>query len=108
MTAVMDVLAGAFGGLHHTDALQQWKKKDYCETRCIDYLHRMELATFDSNHLTRLVVLCHDKGLRLSISPHKFYLLEFKFSNRMGRRHGQIYPRHPTIEQAVSLVRRNR
>lgn len=106
MTAVIEVLSLSFGGLHHTETRSQWRKEDYCNTRSISYIHRCGgLSTFDFNYLTKLVILAHDKGLRLEISPHEFYALELHFSNRMGRRKGHIGNRHPTIEEAIQNVR---
>lgn len=64
--------------------------------------HRM--ATFDFNDLTTLVLLAHDRCIRVEIqacSPHRVRLR----LHRRDRRSGPNYSRHPTIEEAVQKHR---
>lgn len=107
MKEVLSIMDETFRGLHHTDCMSQWKGTDYCRTRSIiyEYTHG-ELATYDGSELTRLVILCHERGIRLAISvdqngKRRNRSLMLLFSNRMGNRSGKLYDRHPTIYQAI-------
>ena len=103
MKDVLEMLSIAFYGLHHTDALGHWKGKDFCETRQAEYVDwRRDLATFDYNHLTTLVILAHLKGIRVCVShpndAKRRACLKLVFSKWGGMQ-------HPTIEQAIKRVR---
>jgi len=62
------------------------------------------LATFDHNRLTFLVILAHDRCIRLEIvasGPCRVGLMLHKRPTRNGLAH----ERHPTLEQAIGDVR---
>jgi hypothetical protein len=106
MLTVLSILSKTFGGLHHTDATNNWKKKDFIQTRYIEYSDfRDHFSTFDYNELTKLVLLAHEKGIRISIgvnrdsSRNKRLILSF--ANRMGVRKGCISKRHPSLQELV-------
>jgi hypothetical protein len=64
-----------------------------------------DLATFDFNELTTLVVLAHYRCIRIAITqsgPHK---LGITAHARKGRS-GGVSERHPTIEDAIKSIRR--
>ena len=63
-----------------------------------------QLATFDFNRLTRLVLLAHEMCIRAEINPHAFKYLSIALHKR-HRRNGSIFERHPTIEEAIMLER---
>ena len=66
---------------------------------------RRDLATWDQNHLTRLVFAAHDRCCRLEINPSGPGRLEIAVS--VGRtRDGSIMTGHPTIEQALASWRK--
>jgi hypothetical protein len=61
------------------------------------------LATFDNDHLTRMVVRGHDACIRLAISPLNSRQLRLSFSRR--DRDGAKHDRHPTLEAAIVTAR---
>lgn len=63
-----------------------------------------ELATYDYDLLTRLVVLAHDSMIRVSISPRSNTTLELTFHPRAQRMDCPKFQRHPTIEKAIEDI----
>lgn len=61
-----------------------------------------EVSTFDYNGLTKLVVLAHDKCMRVSISA-KNQTLRIAIWKR--QREGSYYQRHPDLESHISEIR---
>lgn len=66
---------------------------------------RRDLSTFDTDALTRLVILAHDLAIRVEIRPamHNVRVLAHQRT-----REGSLMHRHPTIEEAIADVRRGR
>ena len=81
------------------------KKTDFSDAERIEVNFDRTLATFDFDHLTQLVVRCHDACVRLSIGPCNMRYLTLHFSKRDGRV-GKVWDRHPTIESAIQRIRR--
>lgn len=63
-----------------------------------------ELATFDSDGLTRLVVGAHDRCYRVSVEACAPRTLRVSIWPRDGRE-GPMHKRHPTMEDAVRKAR---
>jgi hypothetical protein len=67
---VADILNTMWQGLYHMDPrpleLAEWGNPRNIKVRITN---GHELATYDSSHLTGLVVLCHDARIRLAIQP---------------------------------------
>ena len=66
--------------------------------------HLGPLATFDSDDLTRLVILAHDCCIRVQLEqggPNRIRISIWKRS-----REGQMYERHPTIEEVLNKISR--
>lgn len=61
--------------------------------------HYGDLSTFDFNVLTRLVLMAHQKCIRVSIMPLNFKHIKICIWKRT--RDGGISTGHPTIEQAI-------
>lgn len=106
MLSVLSILSKTFGGLHHTDVESIWKAKDFTQTRYIEYGDwRNNLSTFDYSDLTHLVLLGHEKGIRISIGVNRdstrAHKLIIGFGNRMGNRTGDICRRHPTLNKVI-------
>ena len=101
---VADLLGDAFGGIYHIDEFLFKKKVDWSNSWHVQIPYNRDLATFDFNTLTRLVVLCHDRCIRMSIKPTSPGYLYLQFWSRDGRE-GDVSKRHPTIETAIELVR---
>lgn len=62
------------------------------------------LSTFDNDHLTQLVVRCHDACVRLEVEAFNARQLRLTFSRR--DREGHRHERHPVMEAAVAKTRR--
>lgn len=99
---VADILGIVWRGIYHLrDASLQ--RVDWRAVDMLDLTVPRDLATYDFAELTDLVVLCHDRAIRLSIEP-AMSRLRLRFSRRS--RDGAQHERHPTIEQAIERVRR--
>lgn len=61
------------------------------------------LSTYDFNHLTRLVVMAHDKCIRVELVPKGMNRICIAIHKRI--REGDYYQRHPTMEDAVISIR---
>jgi hypothetical protein len=98
---VADLLGELMYGIYHLDygALNRvnWANETYIQL--IDgYNH---WGTFDSNYLTRLVLLAHKYGIKVSIasaSPNYLRITFWKINKHYLR------SEHPTIEEAVASV----
>jgi hypothetical protein len=102
---VAQILGIVYGGLYHISAKLEKVKWDH--ERAIEIkISYPNLATFDFNNLTKLVILCHDACIRLEIEPNTFNSIRFWFHRREGRE-GSMSRRHPTIEQAIENTRKS-
>lgn len=95
---VADLLAIWLDGLHHLKAARE---VEWNNPYCIEVRWGRELSTFDNSLLTRLVLLCHERAIRLEISPRSRGYLTLLFH---GRAHdaARMDKRHPTIQQALA------
>ena len=73
-----------------------WADDQYIEMVILDE----GLATFDGARLTGLFILCHDRCVRLEINSASSRYIRLKFQRRHGRS-GEIWARHPTMEDAI-------
>jgi hypothetical protein len=62
-------------------------------------------ATFDFDGLTRIVLLAHDRMIRVALAPSGPRMIGFEMWKRHTRE-GRYSERHPTIEQAIEMHRR--
>lgn len=93
-----EFLGEVFCGYHHIPSeIKQWGEGWYIWTK-------RNLATFDSDLLTRLVVIGHDEMFRVEIESHGFHGVKIIVHKREART-GQIFKRHPTIESHISAIR---
>lgn len=101
---VANLLDELYNGIYHIrhNALAKvsWDNEIYISIIVED----ASFATYDFNRLTKLVVLCHDKCMRCEIHGKGPGYIELIFHKRKCR-DGQIYERHPTIEDHVKLIR---
>ena len=92
------LFADVVGGFHHIyGKLKAWG--DGVETNVLG-----SWATFDFDQLTRIVVLGHDRMIRIEIQasgPRMFRVVMHKRHTREGR----MSQKHPTIESAILTVR---
>jgi hypothetical protein len=61
-------------------------------------------ATWDYDSLTRLVILGHDRMIRVDLGPSGPNTIRFCLWKRHSR-DGAMHERHPTIEQAIERHR---
>jgi hypothetical protein len=102
---VADLIGQLTAGIYHIEkeALKaDWANEWFIELR----FPTNGLATFDFNQLTILVVLCHEAAIRCAINPVRSLRprhVQLLFHQR--QREGWFSERHPTIEEAVKMVR---
>lgn len=106
---VADLLGKVFQGIYHL-AGPALKRVDWSDNYRVE-LHLVEsyasdLATYDFDLLTRLVVASHDQCIRISIAPHTFRCVKLLFHSRK-RADGQlnISQRMPTLEDHAADIR---
>lgn len=100
---VAALLSAWVDGLHHVPD-SQLRKADWANEHWIQLAWYGPLSTFDGDELTRLVVLAHDRCVRVELRPCNGRYVYLGFSPRAGRE-GSIFERHPTIEDALARVR---
>lgn len=102
---VADLLGQLYQGIYHLEKYLDkvdWKSDHWITCTVSD----SDMATFDFSRLTCLVVLCHDLHIRCQIHAlSNWGYLQLQFSPRV--RKGDIWQRHPTIEDAVKIVHDN-
>ena len=98
---VADLLGDLSRGIYHIE--QHLDSADWSNTRWIEIRLPGQLATFDGDVLTVLVVLCHDKAIRCEINPRSNSYLTLRFHQRA--REGSMFERHPTLEDHVKKIR---
>lgn len=101
---VADLLDEVFSGIYHLD-IAKLKKVDWGDNYFIAVqLHWQTLSTYDNDHLTRLVVLAHDRCLRVDISATTVRTLELMFHQRKPV--GGFADRMPTMEKHLADIRK--
>jgi hypothetical protein len=102
--AVADLLGDVFAGIYHLDD-KKLRLVDWGDSYVISVqLSHTTLATWDSDSLTRLVVLSHDRCLRLAISARTVNTLQLMFHWR--QRGASVMEGLPTMEEHLALIRR--
>jgi hypothetical protein len=96
------LFADVVGGFHHVTG----EFKAFGEGIAVSDTHG-RWATFDYDRLTRLVVLAHDRMIRVDLVPSGPGRVGFTFWKRHTRE-GSMFERHPTMEQAIAMHRRGR
>lgn len=101
---VADLLGDMYFGIYHLDS-KSLKRTDWSDRHSIVYNHQHSMATYDGNELTRLVVLSHDRMLRVQIKGLAPGLMQIVFHKRNLREGGSMWERMPTMETAVANIR---
>lgn len=70
-------------------------------------VRRPQLATYDTDGLTALVLGAHEQAIRVEVAPRSFTHLCITMHPR-EREHDSQWGRHPTIEQAIHRYRGTR
>jgi len=95
------LLANVHHGFNHMfGKIHPWGKGIKLNSTCSN-----NLATYDFNGLTRLVVLAHEQLIRVEITPSGPGMIGF-IAHKRHSRDGRMHERHPTIEQATQDLRK--
>lgn len=98
---VADLLGDLFLGIYHLDS-DKLKAVDWSNTHHIEFaLGWKSLSTYDDSHLTHLVLLAHQRAIRVQISPRSNHYLTLIFHQRESGMKHEWHKRHPTIEEAI-------
>jgi len=95
--ACYELLCELFGGAHHVPKVQEWGDGIAVSTF-------QPFATFDSDRLTHLVFLAHERCVRAQIescSPRHVRIALWKRHGREGR----YFERHPSIDEVFACWR---
>ena len=95
------VLDRTFRGLHHCPKIHKHNVDHEFEYWEVNYYG--DLATFDFDQLTRLVVAAHDNCVRASVCPSGPRMVKFRLHPRFSR-DGGMCEMHPTIDQALKWM----
>lgn len=96
----IDFFAEFYGGEHH---FPKGGVKEFGDGWVVNH-NQGDLATYDFDKLTNLVIMAHDKCIRVSVFPYNFNTLRIAIWKR--QREGGMSLRHPTIEQAIEKFRK--
>lgn len=103
--ASANLLGDVFQGIYHIDTPKLrtviWNDPD-----CIIIPIKCSLCTVDFDHLTRLVVLAHDRMIRVDIQAQAARWLRLLFHQRLTRT-GHRFERYETIEEHAAVLRRH-
>jgi hypothetical protein len=101
---VADLLGELFHGIYHIHKSVMRDDVDWTDERAIEIRLGRGLSTIDSNNLTRLLFLCHDRAIRAEIGPSSNRYFSVLFT---AREHDaeETWARHPTLEEAVGQWR---
>lgn len=92
------LLADLAGGDHHLAKVKEFGAGVETNIRC-------DLATFDFNQLTRIVFMAHDRCIRVAVQPSGPGMIKLCAFKR-HKREGQMWERHPTLDEAVKEYRK--
>lgn len=99
---VAELLGEWAGGIYHIAGIEkaEWGNPYFIEVR----LGYKNMATWDAADLTHLVFLAHWLCIRVEVTPKSSNTLCLLFHGR--EREGQIYKRHPRLDEAVERFKR--
>ena len=101
---VADLLGQVYAGIYHIQDEVLHPRAEWQHPSRIEIVTYGDLSTYDFNVLTKLVVLCHDHAIRLTIAPASNKYLRLIFHKRQ-RNSPHISERHPTLEDAAQDIR---
>ena len=97
------VLFNRLWGLHHLHRTSL-RKVNWGNDYVIEFVYNRELATFDFDSLTVLVVLAHQLMLRVNITGAAPGYLRIQVHKRTTRTEGRMYERCPHIGDVVERL----
>jgi hypothetical protein len=96
---VADMLDDVFSGIYHIS--NEVRKTDFTGERFIamTIFESGCFATYDSDYLTRLVLLAHERNIRVCIraATHAYLKIEFMLVDR----NGFFADRHPSLQESL-------
>ena len=93
-----------FCGFHHVDG----KPKDSGPHGIQVSTHQCHrFCTFDFDRLTRAVVMAHDRCIRFGVGSSGPRMIKL-YVHQRHKRDGRMSERHPTMEDAVAMIRNGR
>jgi hypothetical protein len=98
---VVDIMGIVGGGIYNAPINPD--KIDWDCGRGVSVVWQRELATWDFNALTILVLLCHEARIRCSVEGAGPRQVRLSFWQR--KHEGGMAERHPNIDEAVALFR---
>jgi hypothetical protein len=99
---VADMLGDLFEGIYHLHD-DQLKAVDWGNNHHITFvLGQGCLSTYDSRLLTDLVLMAHQRAIRVQISPRSYRNLTLTFHPRKSGMEHEWHERHPTIDEAIA------
>jgi hypothetical protein len=99
---VADILGQAYLGIYHLE--RQTYKVDWSNKHHIEIVVYGSLNSYDDDILTRLIVLCYDRMIRLQIDARAPGYFRLMFHQR-NTREGDIYHRLPRLKDQINLIR---
>ncbi len=87
------LLDKVYRGIHHCGPIKK-------EPRQWTTNHYGQISTYDFDELTRLVLAAHEYCIRVSIQSSGPRMVKIVLHPRTCRE-GDVYDRHPTIEEAI-------
>lgn len=103
--AAANLLGDVFEGIYHIDT-PKFRAVVWNDPECIIVPINSSLCTVDFDHLTRLVVLAHDRMIRVDIQAQGRNWLLLLFHQRRSRT-GERHERYETIEDHAAILRRH-
>ena len=99
---VADLLNEVFDGIYHiSDAV--WKMDFTNPHRITMTIYESgQFATYDSDYLTRLVLLAHARNIRVTVRAATHAYLKFEFM--VVDRRGFFAERHPTLAESLQKL----
>jgi hypothetical protein len=99
---VADLLGDWAAGIYHIET-SKLAKAEWTSDHYIEVVYYGDLSTYDNENLTRLVILCHERCIRLGIAGRAKNYVMLSFSPR--QREGRYWERHQSIDDAVAATR---
>jgi hypothetical protein len=102
---VADILGQAYAGIYHISKEVLHERVKWNDERYIRIVIYGDLETYDFDKLTRLVVLCFDRMVRLEIGAAARNYLSLAFTKRDCRPPGKYFDRLPYLEDCIAYIR---
>lgn len=100
--AAADLLGDVFLGIYHLP-MRSLQKVEWQNPSFIEITIDCGLSTYDDDLLTRIVLLAHDRVLRVHVRGVANGYMRMMISQR--RREGDLYNRHPAMEEHIKTLR---